>query len=64
MGDAVRRRWRLALFLVALLLFNFPVLALVDRITMPGGAPLTPWYLLAVWVLTIAAAAWLANPRA
>jgi hypothetical protein len=64
MDDALRRRWRLALFLVALLLFNFPVLTLVDRITTQGGVPVTPWYLLAVWMLTIAAAAWLKGPRA
>lgn len=64
MDDALRRRWRLALFLVALLLFNFPVLTLVDGITLHGGVPLTPWYLLAVWMLAIAAAAWLTGPRA
>jgi hypothetical protein len=63
MDDALRRRRRLALFLVALLLFNFPVLTLVDGITMHGGVPVTPWYLLAVWMLTIAVAAWLKGPR-
>ena len=35
MDDTRRRRWRLALFLVVLLLFNFPVLALVDGVTEP-----------------------------
>jgi len=47
-----------ALALVALVLFNFPTLAIVERIA-PGGVPLLPFYLFGVWAAVIAAAAWL-----
>lgn len=47
-----------ALALVALVLFNFPTLAIVERIA-PAGAPLLPFYLFGVWAAVIAAAAWL-----
>jgi hypothetical protein len=46
-----RRRYRqLAVFLGGLLALNFPLLGLVDAIRLPGGVPLTPLYLFAVWL--------------
>lgn len=64
MVDPARRHRQLALFLVGLLLLNFPVLALVDAISLPSGAPLTPYYLMASWLAVIALAAAIARrPR-
>jgi hypothetical protein len=57
MVDPRRRNRQLAVFLVSLLLVNFPALALVDRLVLPNGVPLTPYYLFVVWVATIAFAA-------
>ena len=48
-----------ALFALALLLFNFPLLALWDRHVQVAGLPLFPLALFAVWALLIAALAWL-----
>jgi hypothetical protein len=48
-----RRDRQVAVFLLGVLLVNFPALAVVDRITLPGGVPLTPLYLLMVWVAVI-----------
>lgn len=62
MADLRRRNRRLALFLAACLLLNFPALALVDRVVLPGGVPLTPAYLLAVWLATVLLAALAAAP--
>lgn len=63
MVDPRRRHRQLALFLIVLLLLNFPVLAIVDSLTLPGGVPATPSYLLAVWVGAIALAALTARGR-
>jgi hypothetical protein len=63
MVDPRRRGRQRALFLAALLLLNFPALALVDAAMLPGGVPLTPYYLLAAWLATIVAAALLAAGR-
>jgi hypothetical protein len=54
MADPRRRDRQMAVFLLGLLLLNFPALAVVDRATFPGGVPLTPLYLLVVWVAVIA----------
>ena len=48
-----------ALFAAALLLFNFPLLALWDREALVLGLPLFPAALFGVWALLIAALAWL-----
>ncbi len=54
-----RRLARLvALALTALVLLNFPTLALVDRAVL-GGVPILPFYLFAVWGAVIGLAAWL-----
>ena len=54
MVDRPRRDRQLAVFLLSLLLANFPALAIVDGIVLPGGMPLTPFYLFVVWVVVIA----------
>lgn len=48
-----------ALFAAALLLFNFPLLALWDREALVLGLPLFPAALFGVWALLITALAWL-----
>ena len=47
----------LALFAAALLLFNFPLLALWDHEVRLWGLPLFPLALFAIWALLIAALA-------
>ena len=47
-----------ALFAAALLLFNFPLLALWDHEALLWGLPLFPTALFVVWALLIAALAW------
>jgi hypothetical protein len=47
-----------ALFVAALLLFNFPLLALWDRSVLVFGLPLFPLALFTVWALLIAVLAW------
>ena len=49
----------LGLFALALMLFNFPLLALWDRDATLLGLPLFPLALFIVWALLIAALAWL-----
>jgi hypothetical protein len=41
-------------FLVGLVLVNFPVLAVVDHLRLPGGIPATPLYLFLAWLGMIA----------
>lgn len=53
------RQRLVALFAAALLLFNFPLLALWDREALVLGLPLFPAALFGVWALLIAALAWL-----
>ena len=54
MVDPRRRNRQLAVLLGGLLLANFPALAIVDRLILPSGVPLTPYYLFVVWVGIIA----------
>ena len=53
------RQRLLGLFVLALLLFNFPLLALWDRDATVWGLPLFPAALFVIWALLIAALAWL-----
>ena len=48
-----------ALFVLALLLFNFPLLALWDRDVLLWGLPLFPAALFLLWAMLISALAWL-----
>ena len=57
--SSLLRQRLLGLFVLALLLFNFPLLALWDRDTTLWGLPLFPAALFAIWALLIAALAWL-----
>ena len=49
----------IGLFALALVLFNFPLLALWDRDALLWGLPLFPAALFLLWALLIAALAWL-----
>ena len=51
----------LALFFVAGLLFNFPLIALWDRDVHWGGIPLFPLALFLLWGALIALLAWIAE---
>jgi hypothetical protein len=59
MHDALLQPRLVGLFALALLLFNFPLLALWDRDATLGGVPLFPAALFIVWALLIVALAWL-----
>jgi hypothetical protein len=54
MVDPRRRNRQLAVLLGGLLLANFPALAIVDRLILPSGVPLTPYYLFGIWLGIIA----------
>jgi hypothetical protein len=53
------RQRLVALFVLGLLLFNFPLLAVWDRDVLLFGLPLFPSALFVAWTLLIAALAWL-----
>ena len=59
MRAALLQQRLVGLFALALLLFNFPLLALWDRDLLVWGLPLFPVALFVVWGLLIAALAWL-----
>lgn len=61
MMTPLRSQRLIALFAAALLLFNFPLLALWDRDLLLFGLPLFPAALFLVWALLILALAWLAE---
>jgi hypothetical protein len=56
---ALRNQRLLALFAAALLLFNFPLLALWDRDATLLGLPLFPTALFVVWGALIALLGWI-----
>ena len=53
-----RRDWLIVLFVAGVLLFNYPLLGLVNSAVLLAGIPVLYFYLFAVWLLLIAAAAW------
>jgi hypothetical protein len=59
MRAALLQQRLVGLFALALLLFNFPLLALWDRDLLVWGLPLFPVALFLVWALLIGALAWL-----
>jgi hypothetical protein len=63
MNSALLHQRLVGLFVLALLMFNFPLLALWDREAMLWGVPLFPAALFIVWALLIAALAWLMERR-
>lgn len=54
MVDPRRRHRQLAVFIVSLLLVNFPALAVIDGLRWADGVPVTPVYLFIVWIGMIA----------
>ena len=58
MSDSLRSARMVAVAALALLLFNFPLLALFDVDVRVGGVPLVWAYLFFVWVAVIAVVAW------
>ncbi len=64
MQDSLLHQRLVGLFAMALLLFNFPLLALWDRELTLAGVPLFPAALFVVWALFIAALAWLMEKTA
>jgi len=57
MKRALLQQRLIGLFALALLLFNFPLLAMWDRDTLLFGVPLFPAALFILWALLIAALA-------
>lgn len=62
MRRALARQRLIALFVAALVLFNFPLLAIWDQPLTVGGLPLFPLALFVIWGVLIAALAMLARP--
>ena len=58
-GTRLLQQRLLGLFALALLLFNFPLLALWDRQATVFGVPLFPAALFILWALLIGLLAWL-----
>lgn len=63
MSSARLHQRLVALFALALLLFNFPLLALWDREVLLFGLPLFPVALFIIWALLIGLLAWLMERR-
>lgn len=59
MSSGLATQRLLALFVAALLVFNFPLLALWDRDATVWGLPLFPAALFVLWALLIGALAWI-----
>jgi hypothetical protein len=64
MSDGLLQRRLSALFALALLLFNYPLIALWDHEASLLGLPLFPAALFTIWALLIAWLAWLLEHRA
>lgn len=60
---APRGQRLVALFALALLLFNFPLLALWEGDTLVLGVPLFPVALFAIWAVLIGLLAWIVERR-
>lgn len=63
MSDKLRTARLVAVGLLALALFNFPLLAVFDTDVQVGGIPLLWLYLFGVWLLVIGLLAWIARSR-
>ena len=51
--DFIKTRRLIGLFLLGCLLFNYPILSIVNRTIFIGGIPLLYLYLFAVWAAII-----------
>ena len=56
--DLKKHQRLLALFLLFLMLFNYPVISIVNRPVLVGGIPLLYLYLFLAWLLMIGLLAW------
>ncbi|MCG8326466.1 MAG: hypothetical protein MI974_02215 [Chitinophagales bacterium] len=63
MGSSDRRFKLLGLFIVALLLFNFPLLQLFSGTSRLLGIPVIYWYIFLSWITIIALTARLVERR-
>ena len=61
MSDSLRSARMVAVAALAVLLFNFPLLALFDVDVKVLGVPLLWVYLFVVWAVVIAVVAWVAR---
>ena len=61
MSDSLRSARMVAVAALAVLLFNFPLLALFDVDVLVLGVPLLWVYLFVVWAVVIAVVAWVAR---
>lgn len=53
MREEIRGKRRIAVFLLGLLLLNFPLLRMMDAISPVIGWPVTVLYLFAAWALIV-----------
>jgi len=63
MSDRLRTARLVGVGVLALVLFNFPLLDVFDTDTLVAGVPLVWAYLFVVWALVIALLAWIARSR-
>jgi hypothetical protein len=62
-SDRLRTARLVAVGLLALALFNFPLLAVFDTNTLVAGVPVMWAYLFGAWLLVIVLLAWIARSR-
>ncbi|MBP8002809.1 MAG: hypothetical protein KA314_20705 [Chloroflexi bacterium] len=58
-----KERRLIVLFLLGVLLLNFPIMALFSRETLLAGVPVLYWYLLGVWGGLIGLMVWVVERR-
>ena len=63
MSDRLRTARLVGVGVLALVLFNFPLLGVFDTDTLVAGVPLVWAYLFVAWALVIALLAWIARSR-
>ncbi|RME96201.1 MAG: hypothetical protein D6772_12195 [Bacteroidetes bacterium] len=56
---ANRKAWLVLLSVVALCVFNFPILGILAQDTTPGRMPILYVYIFVLWFLVIAGTFWL-----
>lgn len=62
MDDRLRNVRLLAVAGLALVLFNYPMLAVFDKPVLVAGVPLLWAYLFIAWALVIALVGWISRP--
>jgi hypothetical protein len=61
--DLKKHQRLLALFLLFLMLFNYPVISIVNRPVLVGGIPLLYLYLFIAWLLMLVLLAWVVRDQ-